>query len=289
MGENNVPESKFVQANGLRLHYLDWGNPAGQPVVMLHGIRLHAHCWNDFSRRLGGRYRVIALDARGHGDSDWSPEQDYSLDTLCEDLAAVLGAQDLPPALVIGHSMGARTAMLYTHLHPTQVARLVLVDMGPALPESIAKIDFSRVTQTAPPKDFASHEEATDYLAAILRLAPREMVVESVVHGMRQREDGRYVWKYDPALSGPPRPAPGEREWDLWEAALAISCPTLLLHGENSGVVTPEIAARMGSEMKDCRVEMVKNAGHALFTEQPAVFAESVERFFTSAARQKSG
>ena len=97
------------------------------------------------------------------------------------------------------------------------------------------------------------------------------------MHGMRELEGGRHTWKYDPALGGPPHP--GKPEWDLWDAVKTIACPTLLLHGEHSQVVTPEIAARMAAEMADCRLQQIDDAGHALFTEQPTAFAESVAQF----------
>lgn len=273
------PISHFVHRNGLRLHHLDWGNSGGQPIVLLHGIRLHAHCWNDFARRFAGEYHVLALDARGHGDSGWSGTGDYHLHTYYEDLCAVMDALDLPPVILAGHSLGARTSMLYTHLHGERVAKLVLVDMGAGLPGVIERQDFSRVTETPPPRDFGSLDEAKDYLGGILKLAPAEMIDESVIHGMRQREDGRYVWKYDPQLGGRPQPMPGKREWDLWEAVKTIACPTLLLRGQNSMVVTPEIGARMSAEMTDFRQEEIANAGHALFTDQPLAFAESMRGF----------
>jgi pimeloyl-ACP methyl ester carboxylesterase len=246
--------------------------------VLLHGIRLHAHCWNHFGRRIRERFRVLALDARGHGDSDWAPGE-YHLHDFYEDLAAVMDGRGIESATLVGHSLGGRVAMLFAHLHPGRVKRLVLVDIGPSLPESAAKQDFSRVTETPHPRDFASMDEASDYLAGILRRAPRELIRESVVHGINARQDGRLVWKYDPSLGGPPLPRADRREWDMWEVAGSIGCPTLLLHGEQSQVVTPEIAERMTAEMGDCRAEMVANAGHALFTEQPEAFAEAVTRF----------
>ena len=275
------PVSHFVDVNGLRLHHLDWGGESRHPVVVLHGIRLHAHVWGDFCRRFRDDYHVLTLDHRGHGDSAWAEPTHYHLHDYYEDLRAVLQARGLSRFTLLGHSLGARVALLYTHLHPEQVQRLVLVDMGAGLPQAIGQRDFSRVTETPPPQDFASHEEATAYLGNILRIGPRELIAESVVYGMRQLPNGRYTWKYDPTLGGPPQPRAGAREWDLWEAARSIDCPTLLLHGEYSKVVTPEIVARMQTEMADCRAELVRNAGHALFTDQPQVFAESVARFFT--------
>jgi len=274
------PESRVLELNGMRLHHLEWGQPGNPPLILLHGIRLHAHCFNDFSRRFADKHHIIALDARGHGDSQWSEEGDYHLHTYYEDLKGIIEARGLKQVVLIGHSLGARTAMLYTHLHPEIVKRLVLIDMGAGLPKMITKKDFSRVTETPPPRDFGSPGEAADYLGNILKLAPKHMIEESAVHGLRKNEQGRFVWKYDPQLGGVPQPRAGVREWDLWEAIKTITCPTLLLHGEYSQVVSAEIAQRMGDEMADCRVRRVDQAGHALFTEQPEVFADQVRQFF---------
>ncbi len=283
------PTSHTISHKGLRLHHVEWGAPDGEPLVMLHGIRLHAHCWGHFGRTFADRYRVLALDARGHGQSDWAQPQDYHLHDFYEDLHAVLEARKLPPVTLIGHSLGARAAMLYTHLHPERVARLVLVDMGPGLPAAASNRDFSRVTETPQPQEFGSHEEAVDYLAALLSRAPREMIEESVRHGMRPAGDGTFAWRYDPALGGVPLPRKDKREWDLWQAVETIECPALLLYGGDSRVVTPDIAGKVARVMANCRVERIENAGHALFTEQPEVFARSVGRFLDETAQAARG
>jgi pimeloyl-ACP methyl ester carboxylesterase len=281
MNTRAEPQSHTVRANGLRLHHLDWGNGDKPTLVMVHGIRLHAHVWSHFCRHFRDRFHIVAVDQRGHGDSAWAPPGHYHLHDYYEDLRQVLEERGLDKVTLIGHSLGARVSMLYTHLHPDVVRRLILVDMGAGLPASVGTVDFSRVTETAPPKDFGSEAEAITYLGGILKLAPKAMIEESVVFGMRKREDGRFVWKYDPSLGGKPQPRPGLREWDLWEVVKTIQCPTLLLHGQLSKVVTEDIAKRMAGDMPDCRVERIDNAGHALFTDQPEAFAASVERFLS--------
>lgn len=275
------PQSVYTESHGLRLHHLDWGQPEKPTLVLLHGIRLHAHCWGDFCRRYADRYHILALDARGHGDSEWAKnEADYHLEDYYNDLDHVLKSHAPNGKVVlVGHSLGARTCMIYAHMHPERVEKMVLVDMGAGLPQAIGKKDFSRMTETPPPQDFASHAEATEYLAGILRLAPRDLLEESVVYGMRKLENGRFTWKYDPQLGGAPQPNPEKRNWDLWEAVEGIPIPTLLLHGQFSHVVSPEIAQRMAEIMPNCQVEQVENAGHALFTDQPQKFAEHVGAF----------
>jgi pimeloyl-ACP methyl ester carboxylesterase len=277
--EPSPPQSRYVERAGLRLHHLDWGNPHLPALVLVHGVRLHAHVWSHFARAFRSRFHILAVDQRGHGDSAWAPEEHYHLHEYYEDLRAVIEGRGLKRVVLVGHSLGARVGMLYTHLHPDSVERLVLVDMGAGLPPAAATADFSRITETPPPRDFATPAEAIQYLGGILTQAPKAMIEESVIHGIRAKPDGRYTWKYDPVLGGRPVPRPGAREWDLWEVIRTIACPALLLRGEYSRVVTPEIAERMGKDMPDCRVERIDRAGHALFTDQPEAFAASVERF----------
>jgi pimeloyl-ACP methyl ester carboxylesterase len=268
----------------LKLHHLEWGpSEDAEPLVLLHGIRLHARCWDHFARTIEAERRVLALDARGHGDSDWAPGE-YHLHDFYEDLLAVLDGCGVDRATLVGHSLGGRVALLFAHLHPDRVNRLVLVDIGPALPYTAMLRDFSRVTETPHPREFESEQEAVDYLASILTRAPRFMIEESVRHGMRPAKNGGHTWKYDPSLGGPPLPRAGQREWDLWEAAASLSCPTLLLHGEHSQVVTEDMAARMAQDIGDFRAVKIAGAGHALFTEQPEAFAGHVRNFLNGTA-----
>jgi pimeloyl-ACP methyl ester carboxylesterase len=271
--------SHHVLHRGLRLHHMEWG-PGGdtEPLVLLHGIRLHARCWDHFAQAMGERRRVLALDARGHGESDWAPGE-YHLHDFYEDLVAVLNGRGIDGATLIGHSLGGRVALLFAHLHPERVRRLVLVDIAPTLPLSAARHDFSRMTETPHPREFDSEDEAVEYLASILRRAPRHMIEHSVRHGMRPNGNGRYTWKYDPSLGGPPLPRPDRREWDLWEAAATLSCPTLLVYGAHSQVVTEELAGRMAREVPDFRAARIDDAGHALFTERPDAFARHLRDF----------
>ena len=272
-------KSLEVVRDGIRLHHLDWGNEGLHPIVLVHGSRLHAHVWNHFSRRFEGRFHIVAVDQRGHGDSGWCPQRRYELEDFYADLRAVITARGLKRFTLIGHSLGGRVSMLYASRHHQELERLVLVDITPGRPSGSANADFSRITETPGPGDFDSEQAAIEYLGQLLFRAPAEMIEESVRHGMRRIDGNRYTWKYDPALrrrvSAPV---------DLWSAMQSVPTPTLLLYGSHSNVVTPELAHRLGQTMPDCTVERVENAGHALFTDQPEAFATSVGRFLVKAS-----
>jgi esterase len=269
-------ESRFIVRDGIKLHHLDWGNHGRHPIVLVHGSRLHAHVWNHFSRRFRERYHIVALDQRGHGDSGWGSPDGYHMENFYQDLRAVVEARGLSRFTLIGHSLGGRVSMLYAHRHPELVERLVLVDITPGRPAAPAPGEVSDEDRTAPGQ-FDSPEAALAHLKRLMSRAPAPLVEESVRHGLRRTDDGRYTWKYDPGfLSGRRSRATAV---DLWSVVKSISTPTLLQYGSHSNVVSRELAARMAETMPRCTVERIEGAGHGLFTDQPEPFAESVERF----------
>jgi len=277
-------QSRFVARDAIKLHHLDWGNQGRHPLVLVHGSRLHAHVWNHFSRRFSDRYHVIALDQRGHGDSEWGGRGGYQMEHFYEDLRAVVEARELSRFTLIGHSLGGRVSMLYAHRHPERLERLVLVDITPGRPPVAAGTTDPDDSRTAP-GEFDSLETALAHLKRLMPRAPAELIEESVRSGMRKTGSGRYTWKYDPEfLSGARSRSAGI---DLWSMVKSIPTPTLLQYGSHSNVVNSELAARMGETMPRCTVERIENAGHGLFTDQPEAFAQSVERFLAATPASK--
>ncbi len=274
----SVPaKSHTIVRDDVKLHHLDWGNEGQHPIVLVHGSRLHAHVWNDFGHRFKDRFHIVAIDQRGHGDSGWCARSRYDLEDFYQDLRAVVEARGLTRFTLIGHSLGGRVSMLYASRHHQELERLVLVDITPGRPAAASpNADISRITETPGPRDFESEAHATAYLGKLLSRAPAHLIEESVRFGMRQTAEGRYTWKYDPALL---KRAPAAV--DLWAMVKSIQTPTLLQYGSHSKVVSPELAERLRQTMPQCTVERIDNAGHALFTDQPDAFAASVERFVT--------
>jgi pimeloyl-ACP methyl ester carboxylesterase len=270
------PRSHFVERDELTLHHLDWGTEGRDAIVVVHGSRLHAHVWNDFGRRFSDRYHIIAVDQRGHGDSGWCMPEEYQLEELYRDLRAHVEARGLSRYTLIGHSLGGRVSMLYAHRHQAELERLILVDITPGRPPLPEARERGGNVQ---PRDFGSEDEAIQYLSRAMSRAPRHLVEESVRHGMRRNEAGRYVWKYDPVLFSQRVAVPPGM--DLWSLLGAVTTPTLLQYGSHSDVVNDALAAQLRDTMPRCTVERIDNAGHGLFTDQPDAFAASVERFLT--------
>ena len=126
-----IPQDRYLKINGLRLHYLDWENHGCQTILLLHGFMAHAHVWDDFVLNFQSYYRVIALDQRGHGESQWSGDMAYTLDDHFSDIAHFIEILDLNDLILIGHSMGGRHALFCAACVPHKVDRLILVDARP--------------------------------------------------------------------------------------------------------------------------------------------------------------
>src|SRR5258708_38089066 len=139
-----APADRFVTVNGLRLHVLDSGGdkPA---LILLHGIARHAHTFDHIAGEFSQSYRVLAVDMRGHGDSAWSPDGAYLVEDYVRDLEGLVEQLRLTNVTLLGNSTGGRVAQVYAGLHPRNVAKLVVEDVGPERPQNIADAFARRV------------------------------------------------------------------------------------------------------------------------------------------------
>ena len=281
------PRSRRVAgAHGLDLHLLEWSEQ-GVPLLLLHGFGNDAHIWEDFAPAVAPYYRTLALDHRGHGDSAWDPERRYEHELMVADVEAVSAALGLDRLVIVGHSLGGRIATLFAGRHPERIAGLVLVDIGPELdPRGVLRIRMEVESSREPV--FASVEEYGRLLALHYPAARPTALLRMAQHGLRRREDGRFVLKMDPALrgagfSGSPEDA-AERERQMseaqWESLRRIPCPTLVVRGAASDVFSAETADRMVEEvLAKGRLAVVPRAGHSVMTDNPEGFLEAVAAF----------
>jgi pimeloyl-ACP methyl ester carboxylesterase len=124
-------EDGWLELDGLRIHYTQWGAPAAEPAVLLHGLNVQCHTWDPIARKLARQYHVIAVDLRGHGDSDWS-RGGYRVRAMAHDIHGLIEALGLGPVNLVGHSLGVRVAIAVAGERPRTVRRLALSDAGPA-------------------------------------------------------------------------------------------------------------------------------------------------------------
>ena len=277
MSTHPQPAGKNLTANGLNLHYLEWGRPEAPPpsgtIVCVHGYTSSADAFNALARRLGDRAHIIALDVRGHGKSAWSPEGAYGYADQAADLAAAVDVLVPQPFVLIGTSMGGIIAMAYAAQHPARLRGLVINDIGPD-PEAGSQRITGMVASR--PDSFASLDAAMEYRrqsSPITAARPLDDQRELALGVLRQQSDGSWRWKMDPAYieqritrGAPKRPA-------LWPALAALPCPTLVVWGSDSDVLLEAQARRMVATLPRGTLVAVPGVGHAPTLVEPPVLA----------------
>jgi pimeloyl-ACP methyl ester carboxylesterase len=264
---------------GVRLAGDRWPGEPGRPdVLLLHGGGQTRHSWDGTAARLtGAGWPVLSLDARGHGDSDWSPDGDYGLEPFAADLLAVIETLERPPVLV-GASLGGMTSLVVAGEHPDAASGLVLVDI--VVDAEPAGVERIRAFMSADPDGFARLEDAADAIAAYNPHRPRPRNLDGLRKNLRQGEDGRWRWHWDPKFmwigDEPQRRFDRER---LRAAAAALTVPTLLVRGGRSDVVSDEGLARMRALVPRAEVVDVAAAGHMVAGDDNDVFGDRLEAF----------
>jgi pimeloyl-ACP methyl ester carboxylesterase len=268
---------RSARINGLTLRYVEWGAPAAPPIVLLHGITGHARTWDRLASELSSRYRVLALDQRGHGDSDAAPDGDYGVTAMAGDLAAFADHLGLAAFTLVGLSMGGRVAIAYAGAHSSRLGHLVIVDIGPDI--HLPGLERIRDMMAGAPERIESEAQAIEYVRRANPLYAEDELRHRVVHGLRRAADGSLAWKYDRALRDMMRGG-GRRDLvNLWEPLARIACPTLVVRGAASDILSPEIAGRMLETLPDGRLVEVEGAGHTVPGDRPDAFARVVRAF----------
>lgn len=289
-----LPVSRDVIARPrVRLHYLDWGAPSANApaIVFLHGGGLNAHTWDLVCLQLRDRYHCIAVDLRGYGDSEWSPEQDYSLDAMASDIEGLVAALGLPKFVLAGMSLGGLTSLTFAGRRAAALRALVIIDVGPDIQLQGAE----RVRQ------FINEGENLGTLDELVARAqqfnPRrspDLLRRSLLFNLRERPDGSWMWKYD-RRRPPGHQADGDSDGKeaqpleraradfqkLWDAVPRISCPTLVVRGGDSDVFSEENAAKLVAALPDAEYRVVPNAGHSVQGDNPLGLATDLRDFLS--------
>jgi len=284
------PASNSYFSQRLRLHYADWGNQDAPPLILLHGGKDHCRNWDWVAQELREEWHIIAPDVRGHGDSQWSTDGNYTAMAMVTDLAQLIHQLDLSPVTIIAHSMGGNIALRYTGLYPDNVRKLVAIEgLGPS-PAMVAERDkigqLQRVRNSIDEKRKAAGRQVKRYPTfadALGRMKEAnghlsdEQLQHLTTHAVIRNEDGSYSWKFDPYV----------QHWDsidlqrehieeLWSN---ISCPTQLHYGEDSWASNPEKDGRMAIFGDNVEVVSFVDAGHWLHHDQFDKFIATVRAF----------
>lgn len=278
------PEDRLALLRGLRFHYREWPSPGKPPLVLLHGFTSHARSWDTFARAVQPGFHVYALDQRGHGESDWT--DDYSADAMVEDVRAFVRCLGLERFALLGLSMGGRNAYLYAARYPEGLERLVIVDIGPEIHGAGATRIQAGVRA---PDVFATPEEAIE---RALRANPNADPAEArhrTLANLLRLEDGTWTFRYDRSYRDGSRTISRPDMEASWRELERIQAPTLLVRGERSDVLSPEVAARMVATIPDCRLVTVPGAGHSIPLERPLGFLAGVLPFLAEGAGSGAG
>jgi pimeloyl-ACP methyl ester carboxylesterase len=283
------PTSHTFFSQRLRLHYVDWGHPGKPPLLLVHGGRDHCRNWDWVAQSLRDDWHVIAPDLRGHGDSQWSPDGSYTMAGYLYDLAQLVHQQRLAPVTIIAHSLGGNIALRYTGLYPESVVKLVAIEgLGPS-PRRVLERGVKTIAERMDdwireqrglsgrmPRRYASVEHAFHRMQEENPHLTAEQARHLTEHGVNQNEDGTYSWKFDNYVRAwPPYDMPGRDIQLLWSR---ITCPTLLLYGEESRSGNPAEDGR-ASHFRNVKVIGVAGAGHWLHHDRLEEFLTIVRAF----------
>jgi len=256
--------------DGRSLSALRWGAEAPR-LVLVHGGGQNAHTWDTVALALG--LPLIAPDLPGHGHSDWRDDARYEIESMADDLAAVL--EQLAPSVdaVVGMSLGGLTSLALAERHPGLVKRLVLVDITPGVTAEKSKIvtDFINGPQT-----FASFDELLARTVAHHPTRSESSLRRGILHNARPLEDGSWQWRYDRRArqhDGEPRPT-----GRLWDAVESVRCPLLLVRGSSSPVVDDADVAELSRRNPAARTVVVDGAGHSVQGDRPLELADIIRR-----------
>ena len=269
----NKPEDKYLTANELRLHYLDWGDSENAPILLLHGLMAHAHVWDNLALELSNLYHVLALDQRGHGESEWPREALYSVDDHFCDIITFIEALALKKVILLGHSMGGRNALFYTACAPEKVERLILVDARLGINPEASRA-LKRQLASLPVKAKAM-DEVVEALRKLYPYLSIEMCRHIAKYGYKQSQDGWFIPKYDTKMSSQLEKSEYTTE-ELWGMTKNVTCPTLIITGKESPFVSLEEAQRICMALPRTTFKEIPGATHMPAQENPKAFKKVV-------------
>jgi non-heme chloroperoxidase len=265
---------RWEGSGGVTLAGDAWGNPDGPLVILQHGGGQTRHAWKGAGEQLGAAgYHTVAFDARGHGDSDWSPEGVYTQDAMVADLVSLIAALGGNRPVLVGASMGGGTSLVAVGEDHVDATALVLVDIAPRI--ELSGVDKIRTFMTQKPEGFDSLEEVADAIASYQPHRARPRTLDGLAKNVRLGEDGKYHWHWDPKTRM--READFEaREARLEECARSLNLPTLLVRGGLSDVLSEEGAQRFLELCPHAEYVNVAGAAHMVAGDRNDNFANAV-------------
>jgi pimeloyl-ACP methyl ester carboxylesterase len=279
---------ELIKLQEMQIRGLEWGSKQESLCVLLHGLGDAACVWQDFGSRIADRYRTVAIDLPGHGESDWHATGAYTTDILVRAVTASIELLEPKELILVGHSLGGELAIhLATH-HPDRTAALVMVDSGPEL--GLEAVEHLRSALLTGPSRFPTLSAYLDWLVETRPLGDPVLVERLAHYSSRVTESAGCELRLDPALrhfqfEGTNR---SNRYFDsaLHATLATVDCPTLVVRGRASSILPQDAADRIIAQRPDKRrLSIVPRAGHAVMTDNPAGFADVVIPFLRALPR----
>jgi esterase len=262
----------------VRLHLTEVGH--GPPLLVLHGILGQGRNWLGVAKLFADRYRVLAVDLRNHGSSPWGDPMDYP--TMAADVAETMEAVGIDCAVLLGHSMGGKVAMVLALTTPGRVRSLVVVDIAPA-PYAPENLPFVRAMRSL---DLAGMRRRSEADAALRESVPDLRTRAFLLQGLVDAPDGTLAWRHN--LEAIERAMPELAGFPAFGAAAAYHAPALFVSGRLSSYVQPEHLAAIAALFPGAETAIIPDAGHWVHADQPAAFAAAVGAFLDRRAPSTS-
>jgi pimeloyl-ACP methyl ester carboxylesterase len=284
------PLDKFVDSQGLPIHYLEWGEPTGEPLVLVHGFLDLAHSWRPFvtflQEKLDPPHWIIAPDCRGHGDSGWIGAGGYyHFPDYVLDLDRLVRALDAPQLKLIGHSMGGTISFLYAGTFPKRVSRLALIEgIGPpgmnfsdAPPRMEKWITEVRERGRRHFRAYTSMQAGASQLRQTNPRLSDARALELARAGMKQNDQSKWVWKFDPLhRTAAPQPFYAAQAREFFRR---IECPVLIVEGKESRQTRRADKQERYDAIRHHRRVIIDHAGHMVHQDNPEELAEVIATF----------
>jgi pimeloyl-ACP methyl ester carboxylesterase len=270
------PAQRHVSVNGLRIHYLDWARPESQgkpPLILLHGIGRLARSFDPIAPHFRDRYRVIAMDMRGHGDSAWHPQAAYLVEDYVQDLEGLVRQLGLRDIVLWGNSTGGRVAQVFAGMHPELTRAVIVEDVGPERPKEISARRGERMAREQ--QGWASVDELAAQLQREYPRIPQSPLRSIATHNSKPRGDGRIVLKRDPDIEK------GFVPTEIWRFVKTIRAPIIYVLGGASTIVPQETQQELRRVLPQVQIETMPGLGHYPNEEDREGFSAIVDRFLS--------
>lgn len=268
---------------GISINVTSWGEQEAPACLLIHGLDNNARIWDNIATELSEKYRVYAIDIRGHGDSDWSDSNSYTLQIFLKDIEQVRAYLSLSDFIMVGHSLGGRIATYYTAEYQQHVKKLIIIDMAPEIGKNI--IEKLQSDNRGQPANFPSIQSCYAYMQAIYPLSHQALLYDFCLHSFSQ-QNGYYTNKTDPAFKhkmfqpsdrdGYINPLQDEK---IWDALPQINIPTLIIRGGFSAVLSSQVADNMAKKLPNANISIIERAGHAVMLDNPQQTTNAIINF----------